>query len=115
MARRQRAYRSRWLLGPAVFASVVAQGAAYVVYDLSQPTPRPHLSVRLEGEGKGQVLITRAPDGMTLARCVPAVDELGDIRALPLVPGIVATTQRVSDLIAHRDDPPVLHATNRHL
>ena len=76
MARRQRAYRSRWLLAPAVFASVVAQGAAYLAYDLSQPTPRPHLSVRLDGLGEGQVLITRATDGLTLARCVPNVDEV---------------------------------------
>jgi len=88
----------------------VAQGAAYLAYDLSQPTPRPHLSVRLEGEGQGQVLIPRATDGMTLARCVPAVDELGDIRAMALIPSIAATTQRLSDLIAHRNDPPVMHA-----
>nr|MBA3453278.1 hypothetical protein [Deltaproteobacteria bacterium] len=88
----------------------MAQAGAYLIYDLSQPTPRPFLSVRMEGEGKGQVLITRATDGMTLARCVPEVDELGDIRSMALIPGIVATTQRLSDLIARRNDPPVMHA-----
>ena len=93
-----------------MFASLVAQGAAYLVYDLSQPTQRPHLSVRLDGLGEGQVLITRATDGLTLARCVPNVDELGAIRQLPLESGIAATVQRISDLIAHRNDPPIPHA-----
>jgi len=88
----------------------VAQGAAYLAYELSQPPPRPHLTVRLEGEGQGQVLITRATDGLTLARCVPDSDPLAEIRALPLIPAITATTQRLSDLIARRNDPPIPHA-----
>ncbi len=110
MARRQRAYRSQWLWAPAVFASLVAQGVAYLAYDLSQPTPKPHLTVRLEGEGVGQVLITRATDGLTLARCVPEADPLADLNAMALVPAITATTQRLSDLIARRNDPPIPHA-----
>ena len=89
---------------------MVAQGAAYLAYDLSQPTPKPHLTVRLDGEGVGPVLITRATDGLTLARCVPDADPLADIDAKALVPAISATTQRLSDLIARRNDPPILHA-----
>jgi TonB family protein len=45
---RTRAYRSRWLWAPAVAASVTAQGAAFVAYVETRPTPLPSLTIRLD-------------------------------------------------------------------
>jgi hypothetical protein len=66
---RSRAYRSRWLWIPAVVASVTAQGAAIVTYQVTRPTPKPLLTIRLAGAGEGQVLVTRAGDAAPLLRC----------------------------------------------
>jgi len=64
-----RAYRSRWLLVPAVAVSLTAQGTAFAIYELTRPIPKPYLSVKLSGEGEGQVLVTRVTDGAVLLRC----------------------------------------------
>lgn len=66
---RPRAYRRRWLLVPAVAISLTAQGSVLAVYQLTRPIPQPYLSVKLTGEGEGQVLVTRVSDGAVLLRC----------------------------------------------
>jgi outer membrane biosynthesis protein TonB len=58
-----------------VLAAIAVQTAAYLTYDLTRPTPKPGLTIRLDGEGKGQILVTRVGDRAPLARCVTAPDE----------------------------------------
>ena len=67
-----RAYRSRWLLLPAVLISLTAQGSALAIYEYSRPIPQPNLTIRLIGEGQGQVLVTRVGDPAPLLRCSKA-------------------------------------------
>ncbi|HEY5951543.1 MAG TPA: hypothetical protein VIV40_38880, partial [Kofleriaceae bacterium] len=66
---RTRAYRSRWLWVPAVVVSATAQGGAYFAYEVTRPEPKPTLTIRLDGEGAGQVLVTRVGDLAPLLRC----------------------------------------------
>src|SRR4029079_12860778 len=66
---RTRAYRSRWLWIPAVAVSVTAQGSALGAYVLTRPVPKPMLTIRLAGEGEGQVLVTRDGDPAPILRC----------------------------------------------
>ena len=107
MARKQRAYRSRWLLAPAVCASLAAQGAAYLGYELSRPEHTPHLTIRLDGEGRGEVLVTKVGDAAPLVRCVPPAAERARIADLPLIPAIVETAKYVDGLGAQlRDRAP---------
>ncbi|NVB78915.1 MAG: hypothetical protein HOV81_11005 [Kofleriaceae bacterium] len=68
----RRAYRSRWLWVPAVVVSVTAQSGALVVYEATRPEPLPRLTIRLAGEGEGQVLVTRVGDLAPLLRCASA-------------------------------------------
>jgi TonB family protein len=44
---RTRAYRSPWLWVPAAAISLTAQGAAVLTYEVTRPTPKPLLTVRL--------------------------------------------------------------------
>ncbi|HLL22671.1 MAG TPA: hypothetical protein VK427_11090, partial [Kofleriaceae bacterium] len=50
-------------------ASLTAQGSMLGVYYATRPVPVPYLSIRLTGEGEGQVLVTRVKDGAVLLRC----------------------------------------------
>lgn len=69
MAHRTRAYRKRWLLLPAIGLSLTAQGAAFTAYVVTRPVPVPRLSIRIVGEGEGQVLVTKAGESAPLLRC----------------------------------------------
>jgi len=69
---RTRAYRSRWLWVPAVVFSATAQGGAYIAYQATRPEPKPTLTIRLDGLGDGQVLVTRVGDFAPLLRCAKA-------------------------------------------
>lgn len=69
VARKTRAYRSRWLLTPAVALSVTVQAGVVAGYVLTRPTPVPRLTLRLAGEGEGQILVSRAGDPAPLYRC----------------------------------------------
>jgi TonB family protein len=44
---RTRRYRSRWLWIPAAAISLTAQGAALFTYEVTRPTPKPTLTIRL--------------------------------------------------------------------
>ncbi len=66
---RTRAYRSRWLWVPAVVLSASAQGAAYIAYEVTRPVPKLRLTIRLDGLGDGQVLVTKVGDVAPLLRC----------------------------------------------
>jgi len=66
---RTRAYRSRWLWVPAVVISASAQGGAYIAYEVTRPEPKPRLTIRLDGLGEGQVLVTKVGDTAPLLRC----------------------------------------------
>ena len=82
MARKARQYRSRWLLIRATLVSVVAQATAFLAYEVSRPTPVPKLTVRLVGDGEGQILVTKVGDVAPLLRCAntePTLEELGYI------------------------------------
>jgi TonB family protein len=69
---RTRAYRSRWLLVPALAISATAQGTAFITYAATRPTPKPLLTIRLTGDGGGQVLVTRVGDNAPMLRCSQA-------------------------------------------
>lgn len=64
---------------------MVAQGAAYVAYDLTRPEYEPHLTIRLDGEGRGQVLVTRVGDPTPILRCIPPSEERARLAELPVV------------------------------
>jgi TonB family protein len=66
---RTRAYRSRWLWVPAAVVSITAQASAVAAYVLTRPLPKPSLTIRLAGEGEGQVLVTRVGDTAPILRC----------------------------------------------
>ena len=77
MARKIRAYRSRWLLPPAVGISLAVQAAAGALYVVTRPIPLPSLTIRLIDDGtmlgelgeNGHVLVTRVGDSAPLLRC----------------------------------------------
>ncbi len=84
MARRKRVYRSRWLLVPAVLASATAQSTAFITYEATRPPPIPALTIRLTGEGNGQVLVTKVGDNTPLLRCAQKQDELAILEGTDL-------------------------------
>ena len=49
--------------------SVTAQGSAIGAYIVTRPAPKPSLTIRLAGDGMGQVLVTRVGDVAPLLRC----------------------------------------------
>ena len=61
-------WRRRSLLLPAFAASVTAQAMVLFAYAATRPTPKPYLSIRLDGEGAGQVLVTRLGDRAPILR-----------------------------------------------
>jgi len=85
VARRIRAYRRRWLLlTPAIVVSITAQASVFVTYELTRPTPVPRLTIRLVGEGDGQILVTKVGDRAPLLRCSnvePTLEDLGYVEA----------------------------------
>jgi hypothetical protein len=99
VARRQRAYRSRRLLAPSVLVAVSAQAAAYLTYEATRPEPLPGLTIRLDGEGRGQILVTRVGDTSPLVRCVSPSAEAERIAALPREKAIEATAKYVRELV----------------
>ncbi len=66
---RIRAYRSSWLWIPAVAISATAQSTVILTYEATRPTPKPLLTIRLDGEGDGQVQVTRKGDPQPILRC----------------------------------------------
>jgi TonB family protein len=72
VAHRRRAYRNRWLLVPALGVSLTTQGAAFATYIATRPIPQPSLTIRIVGEGEGQVLVSRVGDPAPLVRCSTA-------------------------------------------
>ena len=87
---RTRAYRSRWLWVPAAVVSVTAQGSAVAAYLVTRPIPKPLLTIRLAGEGDGQVLVTRNGDVAPILRCAKARC------AVEVAPGTKVTLQAVT-------------------
>jgi TonB family protein len=69
VVRSPRAYRSRWLWVPAAATSITAQVGAVGAYVATRPEPKPSLTIRLSGEGDGQILVTRVGDVAPLLRC----------------------------------------------
>jgi TonB family protein len=66
---RTRAYRSRWLWVPALVISATAQGTAIITFEATRPTPKPWLTIRLDGLGEGQVIATRDGESAPFLRC----------------------------------------------
>ena len=99
MARRQRAYRSRRLLAPSLLAAVSAQAAAYLGYEATRPEPVPGLTIRLDGEGRGQILVTRVGDTSPLVRCVSPSAEAERIAALPPAEAVEETGKYLRELV----------------
>jgi TonB family protein len=69
---RIRPYRRGWVLLPALALSATAQGTAFLTYAATRPAPVPLLTVRIEGAGEGQVLVTRAGETAPALRCATA-------------------------------------------
>jgi TonB family protein len=65
----RKAYRSSWLIAPAVILSGVAQGGALAVYELTRPETRPFVTVVLVGDGSGEVVITDPERPQFSRRC----------------------------------------------
>ncbi len=106
MARRKRVYRSRWLLVPAVLASATAQGTAFITYEATRPPPIPALTIRLTGEGKGQILVTRVGDTTPLMRCAQKEDELAILEGSDLDARIEGVSHYLQGLSRRLHDPP---------
>lgn len=49
--------------------SATAQGGAVIAYQVTRPEPQPRLTIRLDGVGEGQVLVTKVGDTAPLLRC----------------------------------------------
>ncbi len=94
-----RRYRDRWILLPAVLFSVGVQAAAFATYQLTLPEPDPALTIRLDGAGRGTVLVTKVGDTSPLLRCVPKDQEMERIRTLPTEKQIPATAQYIERLV----------------
>jgi TonB family protein len=52
--------------------SATAQGSAVLAYQATRPEPQPRLTIRLAGEGEGQVLVTKVGDTAPILRCAKA-------------------------------------------
>jgi len=104
VARRKRAYRSRWLLAPAVAVSLTAQGAVYVAYEATRPTPKPSLSIRFDGEGYGQILVTRVGDRAPLLRC-NHLEPTDPFAGLAPVARLTAAAELIESALRRGPDP----------
>ncbi len=93
-----RTYRDRRILLPAVLVSVGVQAAAFVTYQLTLPVPDPALTIRLDGEGRGTVLVTKVGESSPMLRCVPKDREMDRIRELPIDQQVPATAQYLQRL-----------------
>ncbi|MBA2542417.1 MAG: TonB family protein [Deltaproteobacteria bacterium] len=72
------------MLTRAVLFSLTAQAAGFLAYEFTRPAPIPKLSVRLVGDGQGQILVTKLGDNAPLLRCTnidPTLEDLGYIDA----------------------------------
>ncbi|MBA3460894.1 MAG: energy transducer TonB [Deltaproteobacteria bacterium] len=105
MARRKRVYRSGWLLVPALLASATAQSTAFITYDQTRPEPVPHLTIRLLGEGSGQILVTKVGDPTPLMRCSPKEDPLAAIEDTTGVIRIAAVADHIRVLMGRLHEP----------
>ncbi len=106
MARRKRVYRSRWLLVPALLASATAQSTAFITYEATRPPPIPSLTIRLTGEGKGQVLVTKVGDNTPLLRCAQKEDELAILEGSDPETRIEGVAHYLENLARRLKDPP---------
>ena len=105
MVRRKRVYRSGKLLVPALLVSVAAQGTAFITYAATRPAPVPQLTIRLTGEGAGQVLVTRVSDNATLMRCAPKEDEVDDLEGLTGATRIGAVADHIRVIVGRLGQP----------
>lgn len=112
MARRKRVYRSSWLLVPALLVSATAQTTAFVAYERTRPEPVPRLTIRLTGEGSGQILVTRLGDTAPLLRCAPKEDPFEGLEDATLAHrvAVVADVLRVLAARLHEPASPTLLA-----
>jgi outer membrane biosynthesis protein TonB len=95
-----RTYRDRRILLPAVLVSIGVQAAAFVTYQITLPIPDPALTIRLDGEGRGTVLVTKVGDTSPMVRCVPKDQEMDRIRELPIAQQVPATAQYIQRLVS---------------
>ncbi|MBS1121042.1 MAG: hypothetical protein H6Q90_3270 [Deltaproteobacteria bacterium] len=79
VVRKIRAYRRGWLLGPALAFSLITQAGAVATYAVTRPVPKPHLRIRLAGEGEGQVHVAKVGDAAPLLRCSNVEATLSDL------------------------------------
>ncbi len=82
------------MLTRATIVSVVAQSAAFLAYEVTRPTPIPKLTLRLVGDGDGQVQVTKVGELSPLLRCSntdPTPEDLGyiDGKTDPVVADVV--------------------------
>ncbi|MGE0400258.1 MAG: energy transducer TonB [Kofleriaceae bacterium] len=82
-----------------MLVSVAAQAGAFAAYQLALSDPDPALTIRLDGEGRGTVLVTRVGDTSPLLRCVPKDLELERIRSLPIEKQVPATAKYIERLV----------------
>jgi len=106
VARRKRVYRSSWLLVPALLVSATAQTTAFVAYDRTRPAPVPRLTIRLTGEGEGQVLVTRLGDTAPLLRCAPKEEPLADLEGATVAVRIATVADMIRLIAARWNEPP---------
>ncbi|MGE3767354.1 MAG: energy transducer TonB [Kofleriaceae bacterium] len=78
---------------------MAAQAGAFAAYQLALSDPDPALTIRLDGEGRGTVLVTRVGDTSPLLRCVPKDLELERIRSLPIEKQVPATAKYIERLV----------------
>lgn len=84
--------------------SLVAQGAGFLAYEVTRPTPNPKLTVRMVGDGDGEVQIYKVGAMSPLIRCSntdPSLEDLGyiDAKTDPAVAEVVdyvVTTMRAT-------------------
>jgi TonB family protein len=64
--------------------SIATQLAVFLVYVVTRPTPTPHVSIHIVGEGEGQILVSKVGDPAPLRRCSnvdPTVVDLGYVES----------------------------------
>lgn len=94
------------MLAPALLASATAQGTAFITYEATRPPPVPSLTIRLVGEGQGQVLVTRVGDTTPMLRCAPREDELAGLEDASVSTRLTTVASYVHNLVGRLHEPP---------